>query len=157
VWEHAAERDVRRVEASPYGQRYVIVGVVRSPNEKDSFMRSIWFIEMGEETPRFVTAYAVRGRCQREYTAVLARNLRPSGRIGYNPWAKSGTKRNRMNRLGEDRKSDSRIRCKWFLETGRIPVEGRSFASITPCLRQWVLAICCIIIAALGVPQTVVH
>jgi hypothetical protein len=58
--EHAADHDVTRIETSPYGQRYVIEGVIRSPDGRDPFIRTIWFIETGEETPRFVTAYPVR-------------------------------------------------------------------------------------------------
>jgi hypothetical protein len=57
---HAAEHDVTRIEPSPYGQRYVIEGIVRSPDGRDPLIRTIWFIETGEETPRFVTAYPVR-------------------------------------------------------------------------------------------------
>jgi hypothetical protein len=58
--EHAAEHDVTRVETSPYGQRYVIEGVICSLDGRDPFIRTIWFIETGEEMPRFVTAYPVR-------------------------------------------------------------------------------------------------
>jgi hypothetical protein len=58
--EHAAEHDVTRVETSLYGQRYVIEGTIRSPDGRAPFIRTIWFIETGEETPRFVTAYPVR-------------------------------------------------------------------------------------------------
>jgi hypothetical protein len=58
--EHAAEHDVTQVEPSPYGQRYVIEGIVRSPNGRNPFIRTIWFIETAEEMPRFVTAYPVR-------------------------------------------------------------------------------------------------
>jgi hypothetical protein len=58
--EHAAEHDVTRVEPSPYGRRYVIEGIVRSPDGRESFIRIIWFIETGKETPRFVTAYPIR-------------------------------------------------------------------------------------------------
>jgi hypothetical protein len=57
---HAAEHDVTRIETSPYGQRYAIEGIIRSPDGRDPFIRTIWFIETGEETPRFVTAYPVR-------------------------------------------------------------------------------------------------
>jgi hypothetical protein len=57
---HAAEHDVTRVEASPYGQRHVLEGVICSPDGRNPFIRTIWFIETAEETPRFVTAYPVR-------------------------------------------------------------------------------------------------
>ena len=58
--EHAGERDVTRVEPSPYRQRYTIEGIVRSPDERNPFIRTIQFIETAEETPQFVTAYPVR-------------------------------------------------------------------------------------------------
>jgi hypothetical protein len=58
--EHAVEHDITRVEVSPYGQRYVIEGSIRSPDGRNPFIRSIWFIEAGDDTPRFVTAYPLR-------------------------------------------------------------------------------------------------
>jgi uncharacterized protein DUF6883 len=58
--EHAVEHDVTRVDGSPYGQRYVIEGSIRSPVGRHPFIRSIWFIEAGEDRPRFVTAYPLR-------------------------------------------------------------------------------------------------
>ena len=56
---HAAEHDGTRIETSPYGQRYAIEGITRSPDRRDPFIRTRWFIETVEETPRFVTAYPV--------------------------------------------------------------------------------------------------
>ena len=53
--EHAGEHDATRVEPSPYGQRYLIEGIVHSPDGRAPCIRTIWFIETGEETPRFVT------------------------------------------------------------------------------------------------------
>jgi hypothetical protein len=55
--EHAAEHDVTRVETSLDGQRYVMEGGIRSPDGRDPFIRTIWFTETADETPRFVTAY----------------------------------------------------------------------------------------------------
>ena len=55
--EHAAEHDVTKVETSPYGHRYVIEGIIHSPNARHPMLRVVWFVETGEETPRFVTAY----------------------------------------------------------------------------------------------------
>lgn len=47
--EHAVEHDITRVEVSPYGHRYVIEGSIRSPDGRHPFIRSIWFIEAGED------------------------------------------------------------------------------------------------------------
>jgi hypothetical protein len=58
--EYAVEHDVARVEMSAYGERCVIEGVIRSPDGREPFIRTIWFIETGEEMPRFVTASPVR-------------------------------------------------------------------------------------------------
>ena len=58
--EHAAEHDVTRVETSPYGQRYIIEGIIRSPDARNPLIRVVWFAESGEDIPRFVTAYPLR-------------------------------------------------------------------------------------------------
>jgi len=58
--EHAAEHDVTRVETSSYGQRYIVEGIIRSPDMRNPLIRAVWFVESGEDTPRFVTAYPLR-------------------------------------------------------------------------------------------------
>ena len=58
--EHAAEHNVTRVETSPYWQRYIIEGIVRSPDARNPLLRVVWFVESGEDIPRFVTAYLLR-------------------------------------------------------------------------------------------------
>lgn len=54
---HAADQDLAAEEASPFGMRYIIEGIISTPDGRNPHIRSIWFIETGEETPRFVTAY----------------------------------------------------------------------------------------------------
>ena len=58
--EHAAEHDVTHVETSSYGQRYIVEGIIRSPDMRNPLIRAVWFVESGEDTPRFVTAYPLR-------------------------------------------------------------------------------------------------
>jgi hypothetical protein len=58
--EHAVEHDVERVETSPHGQRYILEGVIRSPDARNPVIRAVWFVEPAEDTPRFVTAYPLR-------------------------------------------------------------------------------------------------
>ena len=38
--EHAAEHDVARVETSSYGQRYIVEGIIRSPDMRNPLIRS---------------------------------------------------------------------------------------------------------------------
>ncbi len=54
---HAAEHDVAGVDRSPFGTRYIIEGDLGSPDGRRPTVRSVWFIESGETTPRLVTAY----------------------------------------------------------------------------------------------------
>ena len=60
--QHANEHDIAQVEASPFGVRYVIEGLLRSPDRRNPRIRAIWFVETGEDRPRFVTAYPVRAK-----------------------------------------------------------------------------------------------
>lgn len=54
---HAGEYEVSRVEDSRFGTRYIIDGAVTAPDGRRPTIRAIWFVETGESTPRFVTAY----------------------------------------------------------------------------------------------------
>lgn len=54
---HAAEHDVTKVEDSLFGTRYTIEGILVTPDGRMPVIRSVWFIENGEDIPRFVTAY----------------------------------------------------------------------------------------------------
>ena len=60
IREHAVAHDVARTEESPFGLRYIIEGRLVVPGGRTALIRSVWFIERGEETPRFVTAYPMR-------------------------------------------------------------------------------------------------
>ena len=54
---HAAENEVVKTEESPFGTRYIVEGVIRTPDGRMPEIRSVWFIEAGEDFARFVTAY----------------------------------------------------------------------------------------------------
>lgn len=60
--QHAADNDVAKIEDSPFGSRYIIEGVLFSPGGRSAIIRSVWFIETGEDIPRFVTAYPLQRR-----------------------------------------------------------------------------------------------
>jgi hypothetical protein len=55
--QHAADHEVAAVEDSPFGTRYIREGTIHAPDGRAPLLRSVWFIETGDETPRLVTAY----------------------------------------------------------------------------------------------------
>lgn len=56
---HASMNEVLRVEASPFGTRYVVEGPLMTPDGRNPLARSIWFIEVGGDAPLLVTVYPV--------------------------------------------------------------------------------------------------
>jgi hypothetical protein len=58
--QHAADHEISKEEDSPFGQRFVIEGIMETPDGRTPGVRSVWFIDSGRDTPRFVTAYPVR-------------------------------------------------------------------------------------------------
>jgi hypothetical protein len=59
---HAASHEVTKVEPSPFGTRYVIEGIIATPDGRTPAIRAIWFTETGEQIPRFATAYPLSRR-----------------------------------------------------------------------------------------------
>jgi hypothetical protein len=51
----AAEAGVR----SPFGQKYLVRGIIRGPNGRTAAVQSVWIIRAGESVPRLVTAIPV--------------------------------------------------------------------------------------------------
>ena len=41
----------------PFGMRYVIDDKINTPNQRNPFIRTVWFIEHEQTIPIFVTAY----------------------------------------------------------------------------------------------------
>lgn len=58
---HAADNEIVKTEDSPFGTRFLIEGIIHAPDGRMPKIRSIWFIETGEDFARFVTAYPLRG------------------------------------------------------------------------------------------------
>ena len=57
---HAMENEVLKIATSRYGTRYVIDGLLRSPDGSSLNVRSVWFIPAGEDAPRFTTAHPLK-------------------------------------------------------------------------------------------------
>ncbi len=49
--------DVQEVISSAHGIKYIIEGSLQTPTGDVVRMRTVWIIETGHESPRFVTAY----------------------------------------------------------------------------------------------------
>lgn len=60
--QHAVDHAVTLKEATMFGIRYLIEGPLVSPKGNRLQVRSVWFIEKGSQTPRFVTAYPLKRR-----------------------------------------------------------------------------------------------
>ena len=54
---HVAQHEVSTVAATPYGSRYVVDGILETPDGRKPTVRSVWFIGKGVAVPRLVTAY----------------------------------------------------------------------------------------------------
>jgi hypothetical protein len=53
--------DVVREESSRFGVRYVMEGAMAAPDGRHPWVRTVWFIDKGQDIPRFVTAYPLKG------------------------------------------------------------------------------------------------
>jgi hypothetical protein len=56
---HAYEHEVAQVEQSTFGVRYVVEGILNTPDGRNPMVRSVWFVETDQDITRFVTAYAL--------------------------------------------------------------------------------------------------
>lgn len=54
---HILENEIVKFINTDFGIRYVVEGWMPCPNGKSYPIRSIWFIDNGEEIPKLVTAY----------------------------------------------------------------------------------------------------
>lgn len=62
--QHARNHEVTKEETTPLGVRFVVEGDMTMPDNAVAGIRAVWFIERGERTPRFVTAYPLKRKKQ---------------------------------------------------------------------------------------------
>jgi hypothetical protein len=55
--EMAQQSDDYSVIETAFGVKYVVQGLLVSPNGTSTMVRAVWIVESGSETPRLVTAY----------------------------------------------------------------------------------------------------
>ena len=54
---HAEENEAALSETTTYGTRFVVDGLLPTPSGSHLRVRCVWFINSGEDFPRFVTAH----------------------------------------------------------------------------------------------------
>ena len=59
--DHARSAPVVSAADTAFGKKYILEGSIAAPDGRAPRIRAVWFIEIGETAPRFVTAYPVRG------------------------------------------------------------------------------------------------
>ncbi len=53
----AARFPVAKESESRHGVKYVVDGAIQTPVGKSPTVRTVWIVDQGSDTPRFVTAY----------------------------------------------------------------------------------------------------
>ena len=64
LW-HAVAHDVVRIIDRIHDRLYVIEGETSTPDGRSPYIRSVWQIEYGRETPRLISAYPRNRRSRR--------------------------------------------------------------------------------------------
>ena len=54
---HARTGEAALGAASPFGQKYVVRGIIRGPGGREATVETVWIVLAGEDAPRLVTAY----------------------------------------------------------------------------------------------------
>ena len=54
---HAEDHPVADEEVTAFGVRYVVDGKLEAPDGRAPVVRSVWFIDRGDDVPRLVTAF----------------------------------------------------------------------------------------------------
>jgi hypothetical protein len=54
---HAANRSVAQIKNSEFGVKYVLECECETPDNRNPCIASVWIVEEGSSSPRFVTAY----------------------------------------------------------------------------------------------------
>ena len=54
---HVERHEVGKAQESPFGMRYAVDGDLSTPSGRVVRVRTVWYVERGEDFPRFVTAY----------------------------------------------------------------------------------------------------
>lgn len=57
---HGAANEVVAIEESNYGTRYLVDGIIETPDGRNPRIRTVWIIDSVNDEPRLVTAHPLR-------------------------------------------------------------------------------------------------
>jgi len=55
--EHVQQHEMHSTQGDEHGVRYTVIGRLRSPDSRNPLARSVWQVDVGATTPRFISAY----------------------------------------------------------------------------------------------------
>ena len=58
---HAENHEVTQVIQNMHGTKFLIEGVLTTPDGRNPRVRSVWLVETGKQVARLITAYPVKG------------------------------------------------------------------------------------------------
>jgi hypothetical protein len=61
LFDHAQSAPVVAAADTPFGKKYILEGPLAAPDRRSPRVQAVWFIEIGERVPKFVTAYPLPG------------------------------------------------------------------------------------------------
>jgi hypothetical protein len=56
---HGSTHEVVKQETTPFGTKYVVEGILLTPDGRTPFIRTVWLIATDTSTPHLITAYPV--------------------------------------------------------------------------------------------------
>ena len=59
---HCIRGEVVRTERTDYGVKYIVDGIIETPDGRNPYIRAIWQVDKGGDYPRIITARPIRRR-----------------------------------------------------------------------------------------------
>lgn len=57
---HAIERELANINDSPFGKKYHLECIIKTPDDRNPCVVTVWIIENGSDQPRLITAYPAK-------------------------------------------------------------------------------------------------
>lgn len=58
--QHSIDRDIEKTQDTIYGVKYVLRCEIKTPDERNPCIETVWLVEHGQKEPKLITAYAVK-------------------------------------------------------------------------------------------------
>ncbi len=57
---HGAANEIASIQTSDYGTRYMVDGIIKTPDGRNPRIRTVWIVDNVNDEPRLVTAHPLR-------------------------------------------------------------------------------------------------